>query len=397
MREIERTWEQRPSEFYRINRGLVFTAESVTFDNDKGIAKVHLEVPKQHGGVDGMHTLRKVIDDLIPSTFPSPEDLEEEPLEADDNANEPDDDDDEDQPAVEPERYISCEVWVGLTLDEVARLSQGRNTSRTVPPYGIMAIKGDFQSLERAIAKHNKAYADQVATKPNQHIEDLDEFRPISVLEILQILMAMDITNFGADKHPIDAYKNQSHEPIYFAPANEDGRCVNPKSRRAEYEQMLPLIGDFLALYDHLRLKVPEAYEAANAKPRYWTKVLAGKGRNKRKVNNKESEPLFYLDPTGNTKVVASPSALFFPMLSAFRACLKKEGNRYAWLDGNSPLQWPSDEFFQVCQRLAAKVGRAAYQKSSLHDVGRDEGVWNTCYETLNGELLANGRKNKHT
>jgi hypothetical protein len=30
-----------------------------------------------------------------------------------------------------------------------------------------------------------------------------------------------------------------------------------------------------------------------------------------------------------------------------------------------------------------------------LHDVGRDEQVWNTCYETLHAELLANGRKKK--
>ena len=150
---------------------------------------------------------------------------------------------------------------------------------------------------------------------------------------------------------------------------------------------------DFRPL-DQLRLKVPKPTRLP--RHRVLDTGASCKGRSKKKGNKTKFEPLYYLDPTGETTVLASPTALFFPMLSAFRAYLKKEGNRYAWLDGKSPLQWPEDEFFQVCQRLAVKIGRAAYGKSSLHDVGRDEGVWNTCYETLNGELLANGRKKKH-
>ena len=79
--------------------------------------------------------------------------------------------------------------------------------------------------------------------------------------------MAMDITNSGADTHPIDAYKNRSHGPTYFAPKQDkDGRVVNLKSRRLEYEQMFPLVGDFLALYDQLRLKIPEAYDATKTR-----------------------------------------------------------------------------------------------------------------------------------
>ena len=58
-------------------------------------------------------------------------------------------------------------------------------------------------------------------------------------------------------------------------------------------------------------------------------------------------EPLYYLDPSGQTKVVTAPASLFFPMFSAFRAHLKKDGDRYAWIDGKSPLSWPKNEFFQ--------------------------------------------------
>lgn len=393
MKEISRTWNDYPLEFYRINRGIVLTAESVTYNNETGTAQIRFSIPKLHGGLDGMHTLKKLLEDLIPSSYVTDDDDDDDSsLEEVDLESEINDEDREEK--VEPDRYINCEVWVGLLPEQVARLSQGRNTSRTVAPYGIMEIRGDFLELENAIKSHNKQYAAKVAFKPNQHIEGLDDFRPISVLEILQLLMAMDIENYSADDHPIEAYKNRAFGPTFFAPKYDlEGREDNPRSRREEYVQMFPLIGDFLELYDRLRLEIPRAYDSVKTNtPRKWSKVLAGKGN--KKVSSREAEELLYVDPSGETKVGLSPTSLFFPIFSAFRAYLRKEDNQYVWMD-ESPINWPKDEFFGVCQRLAAKVGKAAWSKSSLHDVGRDEQVWSTCYETLHAELLANSRKKK--
>lgn len=395
MRDLERTWNDYPREFFRVNRGIVLSAESVTYDADTGYSTIRLSSPDKHGGVDGMHTLRKIVDELIQSGDISDDDDSD----GNDTNNADDDlpsDSDADSTDTVVDRYLTCEVWVGLSTSQQVLLSQGRNTSRTVPPYGIMAIRGDFNALEIAIAKRNSEYCKQIAFKPNQHIEGLDGYRPISVLEVLQLMTALDIKH-GSDRHPIEAYKNRAFGMHYFAPElDENGKTSNPRSRRDEYEKMFPLIGDFLHLYDLLRQVVPLAYDAAKTRPRYWTKVLAGKGRNK--VNNKETDPLYYIDPTGATKTIPSPTSLFFPMFSAFRALLRHGNNgQYEWLDGIAPSAWPREEFFSVCQRLAIKVAKAATVKSSLHDVGRDQQVWDTCYETLNADLIANGRKRRPT
>src|SRR5437868_832846 len=63
MREVERTWFEYPQEFYRINRGAVFSADTVTFDSETGLARIHFTSPQKHGGVDGMHSLLTVIDE----------------------------------------------------------------------------------------------------------------------------------------------------------------------------------------------------------------------------------------------------------------------------------------------------------------------------------------------
>lgn len=381
MNAIEETWRESPGEFFRVNRGLVVSAASVKYDNDTGTVELVFSDQKRHGVVDGGHTLRKIVQDLIPATY-GPGGGGSEAIDLDEEPDELDELDDVGEVAESEEmidRYLNVEVWVNLALHQVALLSQARNTSRTVPPYAIMNIKGEFESLKDAIGEKNKVFADNVvAFKPNEHVEGLDEFKPVSVLELLQLLMAMDIGRSDANNHPIEAYKNKAFAAKFFA------------ERRSEYNKMFPLLGDFFALYDKLRQTVPAAYDAANSRPRRWNKVLAGRGQ---PVDNREVEPLYYLDPSGETKVLRSPNAVFFPMFSAFRAYLHDVGGRYRWSDGKSPTEWPAEEFAEACQRLALKMAKAIKVKDQLTQVGRDHDVWATCYETLNAYLFEIGRK----
>ena len=70
-------------EFYQ-STGLVFTAESVTFDSES-IAKIHPRCPRPTA-VSTAAYLEEGIDDLIPTTFPSQEELDEDPQEEEENA-----------------------------------------------------------------------------------------------------------------------------------------------------------------------------------------------------------------------------------------------------------------------------------------------------------------------
>ncbi len=385
MNAIEETWRGNAAEFFRVNRGLVVCAESVKYDNETGIVELVFSDSKKHGVVDGGHTLRKIVADLIPATYgPTTNgdggvDLEEESDELD-RTEDIDGVIEQEEPEQIVDRYVNVEVWIGLTLEQVALLSQARNTSRTVPPYAIMAIKGEFDTLKTAIGAKNKVFAEKiVAFKPNEHVEGLDEFKPVSVLELLQLLMAMDIGHSDANNHPIEAYKNKAFAARFYS------------ERNSEYTKMFPLLGDFFALYDKVRQIVPVAYDAANTRPRRWNKVLAGPGQ---PVDNREVEPLYYLDPSGETKALRAPNAVFFPMFSAFRAYLRDVDGKYQWWDGTSPTDWPDEEFEGACQRLALKMAKAVKGKTDkLTQVGRDEQVWAACYETLNSYLREVERK----
>lgn len=388
MKAIEDTWMGNPSEFFRVNRGLVISAESVKFDSENGTVEIVFADPKKHGIVDGGHTFKKIIKELIPATYGPPTEDDESDGEKEEAAERESLNGalgaivDDEEPEEVVDRYVSCEVWVGLKLEQAALLTQGRNTSRTVPPYAIMSIKGEFDPLKKAIDRANPTYANKVvAFKPNEHVEGLDEFKPVSVLDVLQLLTAMDIGHYDANDHPVEAYKNKAFGAKYYG------------ERNVEYVKMFPVVGDFLKLFDKLRQVVPEAYDEANSSPKRWTKVLAGEGQ---QVDKRQVEPLYYLDPTGQTMVFRSPNALFFPMFSAFRAHLKDVGGRYQWQNGKSPCEWDDADFHEACKRLALKIAKAVKNKEHVHNaVGRDPEVWATCYETLNSFLFEYGMKSR--
>lgn len=387
MDALEDTWNENPHEFYRVNRGIVISADSVSWDKASKTVELVFTHTDKHGVIDGAHSLAKVVDELIPKSYGPTDELEEE--EDDDT----DDDSSLEGQRPEPDRYLSCEVWVGLEKPEVVRLTSGRNTSRMVPPFAISNLRGDFEIVKEALVRANKEYAKKVAFKPNEHMEPIGEddepaYKPIYALDILQLMMCMDITNYSDTDHPIEAYKNAGYIPKFWDP-NYD------QNRLAEYKKMIPILGDLLELYDCLREKVPDVYDNRETHlkiPRRWNKLLAGK---KGRVDKAKREPLYYLDPAGERKTYKAPTALFYPMICAFRAALVVKGDHYEWHGKKKPTAWPDNQFQDACLGLGVTIASLARKKDSLHAVGRDEGVWTACYEKLNSILLEHGIKNR--
>ena len=117
----------------------------------------------------------------------------------------------------------------------------------------------------------------------------------------------------------------------------------------------------------------------------------------KQRVDKVRREPLYYLDPTGERKTFRAPTALFYPMMCAFRACLKLNRNGYEWFGRKKPTAWPASDFREACLRLAVSIAAIAKKKDSLHAVGRDEAVWVACYNALNSFLFEYGIKSRQT
>ena len=74
MEAVERTWIEHPTEFYRINRGIVLSAESVKWDKEAKIVEIVFTDRNRHGILDGAHSLAKIVDELIPETYGAADD-----------------------------------------------------------------------------------------------------------------------------------------------------------------------------------------------------------------------------------------------------------------------------------------------------------------------------------
>ena len=64
-----------------------------------------------------------------------------------------------------------------------------------------------------------------MAFKPNEQFEPETEedekcYKPIAAINILQLMMCMDVTNYSETDQPIEAYKNQGFVPKFWNPEN---------------------------------------------------------------------------------------------------------------------------------------------------------------------------------
>jgi hypothetical protein len=355
IRQIAETWEEYPTEFQRINRGILLFGQDLDYDGTTGQLRLRLRHKDRHGVGDGGHTLRLIVERLQPALATREE-------EADDNDNP-----DNDSPPRQVERYVEVEIFTGLGLEEISRIVRARNTSRNVPEYAVLNLQGTFDGLCNAIAAANPDYVTHcLACKPNEHIPDSADFKPVSLLQVLQLLTCMDLTHYpiAEDKHPVEAYKYRGKMDNFFV------------NRRLEYEKMYPIVGDILELWDVIRQRVPEAYNGRN---RRWGKVI------KEPVGAGLKERLYWLDPLNPDESGAvapkAPLGLFLPMLGAFRAALVEEDGRYQWLGGQKPTRWLQEEFNDLLVKMALRIARAAREANGdFHAVGRDSSVWAACY-----------------
>jgi hypothetical protein len=380
MRDVADTWFNAPQEFHRVCRGWLLVCDSVKYNSEDGTVEIVFTNNNRQGLLDGGHVFNKVLKDLLPATYDSTNTEEEDQADAKEDAEAKiaDNDEEGDQHHLQ-QRHIYVEVHTGLELIQSTLLGKGRNTSRVVPEYAFLSMNNVFDDLAAAIRKIKPEFAAKcLAIKPNEHIEGLPEFREVSVLEVIQLMWALDVTDYDSDNHPLQSYKNKGKAGEFY------------NQRHDEMSAMLPIIGDIAELYDVLRRDIPAAYHNARSSPRRWNKLLAGEGE---KVNNRQTDPLYWLDPTGQTKVERAPNAVFFPMLSAFRAALSKVDGKYRWSGGTAPTKWEDDIRMEAFQKLATKMAVSIRPAKALTDVGRDPQTWSACYEMLNAFLLDNGIK----
>ena len=128
--KIRGSVRDNPEMFLFMNRGVVLSAESVSFDNKSSKLTVTVRDPSLHGLLDGGHTYNILL---------------------------------EEREGLEELQYVKLEILEGFKSEEIPNLVDARNSSAQVRDQSLMNLSGEFEKLKQAIAKHR--YADLIAYK----------------------------------------------------------------------------------------------------------------------------------------------------------------------------------------------------------------------------------------
>lgn len=316
---------ENPELFMFMNRGIVLSVDSVSFDNKTSKLAVTLTDPDLHGLLDGGHTYNILLEERESLEFP---------------------------------QFVRLEILEGFKEEEIPSLVDARNTSNQVRQQSLMNLKDEFELLKKALV--GRRFADLIAYK--EHEVDADgEPKPIDVREVVAIMTVFDKDHFDEKTHPINAYRSKAACLQYF------------HDRKKSYRKIYPLAGDLLELYDYVHLYLPDLYnKVRGGKFGLLTGVTTYKGKRK-------AELLF----TGQQSKYGVPEGFVYPILGAFRALLEEKGGRYVWGKGLEPLKLLQGKFGET---LADTIGNFALDARNPSKTGKSPLVWQACYQA--GQVL---------
>ena len=271
------------TDFYINNRGIVIAAKTLSFNSAN--AEVTIDIVNQddendkflYGILDGGHTYTAIMRkrDEIPKDI---------------------------------RKFVRVEVITNV--QNIARLSDARNTSVQVSDVALFNLDDKFDDIKSAIK--DQVYADHIAYKDN-------EDKPIHISELLRFMYAFDIDKYPDDNAaPVQSYSGKAQVFKRYKQAFES----------PFYKSLTKQIPVLVNLYDTIEHELPAKYNDYKiaqgiAKPCFGN----AKGIESLKTPKKTE---FLSNPTD----YAVSSGYIYPIFGAFRSLLKfdeKKGSVY-WL-----------------------------------------------------------------
>jgi hypothetical protein len=317
-----------PELFVFLNRGIVLSVDSVSFDNKKDELTITMKNPHLHGLLDGGHTYNIVR-------------AENENLEFD--------------------QYVRLEILEGFEEDEIPALVDARNTSNQVKDQSLMNLQGEFDLLKAAL--RGKPYFEKIAFKEYETNDEGDP-KPIDVREIIAILTVFDRDNFDKSVHPINAYRSKAACLKHF------------EQHKASYRKIYPVADDVLRLYDAIQLHLPSLYNKARGDA---GDVAGGKFGKLTGVTTYKGHRGVRLHFLGKDSKYGVPSGFVYPLLGAFRALLKEKHGKYTWARDVDPFKLLEGD---LGTNLADTIGTFALDARNPSKTGKSPLVWQACYRS---------------
>jgi hypothetical protein len=303
------------------------------FDNNSGILRLYLPDDDSYGIIDGGHT-----DFAIKSTVKARRDAGKE--------------------ASLANQYVHLEILSKIEND-LADIAEARNFSAQLKSWTLASYRDEFEWFLKALGDE---YRRSIKTSENDP-------EPVGVLDLIQIMCAVNPKLYGPMSQSVnETYKNA-------------GKCLQNFVQEGdpyEFKALTPICKDVVRLYDYIRFKWKEAYNAEDETGKRGRS--GGRAEMQKRQRNRSALATYHFlgkEPVEGELPIEKGFAI--PVISSFRALIEK--------DRNGKLKWytdPFEYFDEHGSHLVRLVMTASDQAGGdPHQVGRDPQVYTSLYSEV--------------
>lgn len=318
-------------DFHELNRGLLFSVESVHYDNRTELLTIELTNNDIHGNIDGGHTLRAIFKAQAENKNLS-------------------------------NRYVFAEFFVGLSSP--VELAAARNTFVQVDLKSQEELKKSFDILKEILTPF--PFEQRIAYHMNQHYNE-----GIQIIDVREIITILNMFNqnlypvhgqygLSGDGQPIQSYTGKEISLKKFLNQGKE-------KREQILKNMRPIIGDIFQLWEAVEQEFPRKVQ--NGKKPYGVKKYSKYDKGKKVVGHSlfYQADLAYLVPKG----------IVYPVAGAFRALVLEDPvtGVYSWK--KNPLAvWEV-----LGDRLAAIVWDEKEENPEY--LGKSRNLWSNLFKEV--------------
>jgi len=349
-KKIVKSLESNDGIFHLKNRGITISAKESEYDNKRNVLNLLIpEGEEQFGILDGAHTY-----ECIKQTVQR----EREKQNGAEASAEPGSEADDSR--VLPAQYVHLEILEKIESN-LADIAEARNFSIQLKAWTLANYRDKFDWLIDALGGQSARGVIRVSENDPQ---------PVGILDVVQVIGAVNPFLFPEEKPAIEAYKNVGKILQAFVDEHD----------RYQFKKLAPVARDIMRLYDHVRLHFASKYNAPDEAGRRgrWGKTKESKEAKGRR-GSRSKATYYFLDSSGPVKG-ANPidKGFSIPLISGFRVLLE---------DRNGSVKWLADPiafFDKYGTKLVRTVMNASDAKDGdPHTVGRDSQV----YQQLTSEV----------
>lgn len=317
--------------FYLLNRGLLLSAEKVTYNSKNDTVSVIFSDTNVHGNVDGGHTYKIIQECQSELDY--------------------------------GQQYVKIEILTGVE-DIFQELASARNTSTQVQDKSIAELYHRFEIIKETIK--DEPFANDVFFEENAE-------GTIDVSDILALLNLFNIDRYPElNDYAIVSYSGKKQCIDYYIKQHmEKGDTLdNP------YVKMSKIMVDIFKLYDKLEVKAREYYSNGVSGKKYGLVT----GVTKKKDGKAPFKTKFYKN---NTDYV-TPNGFLLPILGAFRALVDKDQDGYYFWKKNP---------FEIMDKVGADLMESTVDMSRTlgnnpNATGKNKQLWKNLYMCVAMETM---------